>query len=311
MPPEVLALSWALLFVVGSGVVYRFFSWLRRRSRARHSPDVVRQRTEDAVVPKPAAPLAVSAPPAAAPVVDAPRPAPPPSASANVPRPAPARHYAAQASDTQPASSSVQEPISVGILRSGAIEADNAPSVCPALKPSIAATLPPKIPLKASIAATLPPEPVTPRLESPVVASTPSDPITAEADPTASEAIEDPVAREPLATDAPLTQRPATPRSVALRAWKLGEVAPRLDIRLKETRNRKVIVVPKALRKPPEKHVAKEMKVLAPRIEPEKAPVRRVGRKVVAETILASTQAQTRVVGVPQRGYRILATTEL
>ncbi len=91
--PEVLILAWALLFVVASGNVLRFYFWFGRRSRAKARVGRYAVRAEDAVAPKAApiqflrrrparpAPLAVDiAANRARPVV-----------TANVPKPAPAR----------------------------------------------------------------------------------------------------------------------------------------------------------------------------------------------------------------------------
>ncbi|MBN9247963.1 MAG: hypothetical protein J0I81_11050, partial [Hyphomicrobium sp.] len=308
LPPEVAALAWALLFVIASGLVFRFFSWLGRRSRAQSSSKAdAPTRAEETVAPKAAtAPLSVAA--------TAPALAPP---AANVPKPAPARDYVSPRSSAEAATPNVSRAVAAAYRQIA--EAAEAP-VRTALKPSIGATLaptpPPTVLQKPNIAATLPPQPIIPIAPNPepiAFGPAPSDPGPAPAVPmplTPSEFSEDP-APEPETAAAPLVARTAATKSVALRARRLGEVAPRLDIRLKESRSRKVITVPKASRKPAEKAVTKEMKVLVPRSVPGKTPVRRIVRRVDAETILASAQAQTRVVGVPQRRFRILSATEL
>ncbi len=335
MPPEVSLLASALLFVVGSGVVYRFCSWLLRRSAVRQPSAIVAPKTDYAPPAETPAPLAVSTPPFRTPVAGLQRPSPPPSAPANVPMPAPTLHHT----------------VTVAVEATAPVAATDAPALRPALKPSIAATLPPKqsaspAPLAVSTppfrtpvanvrrAASLPsappnvPMPAPARhYAAPVAAvptatvakddAPPADAVASEPvshDETAAEPILAPSASEDLAPEpivtAPPSFRTTAQRSFVLRAWKLGEVAPRLDIRLKESRRRKVITLPKVLRKPSEKLSARGLKVLAPRSEPDKTPVRRIGRKV-AEAILASAQAQTRVVGVVPRRYRILPTTEL
>jgi hypothetical protein len=96
----------------------------------------------------------------------------------------------------------------------------------------------------------------------------------------------------------PMPREPGT-----LRARRIGTEFPSLDIRLKDSRSRKTLPAPKTSRKPPKVAGTKEMKVLALRTMPQKTG-RRVGRK---ENVLASTKAQTRIVGVPQRAPRVLA----
>jgi hypothetical protein len=285
LPPEILVLAWALLFVVASGLVFRFFSWLGGRSRAGQSSDLVLNSAEDAVFTKAAAPLPVSPPPPAPPAVDVPRTASRPAVAVGV--------------ADKPAAVTVDPP---------------RPSLRAPLKPNIGATLLPMPPIaapvlqKPSIAATLPPAPVEPaaRVEQVV------EPVAEPAAPAVA------VAPEPApdlpAPAAPFIARTTLLNSKLLRAWKLGAIAPRLDLRLKESRNRKVVQVPKTSRKPPETVnttvSTKELKVLAQRSAPDRAPVRRI-RRERAENILASAQAQTRIVGVPPRRYRVLAANEL
>ncbi|MBS0270427.1 MAG: hypothetical protein JSS54_15835 [Proteobacteria bacterium] len=319
LPPEVTVLAWALLFVIASGLVLRFFSWLGRRSRTQRSSYAALERVEDAVAPKAAAtPLTVAAqaqaptPPAA----DAPHTAQP-LTTALVPKPAPARDYASPRSSAEPATTNVSRAVAAAYRQIAETAEAPKPSVRTPLKPSIGATLaptpPPMVLQKPSIPATLPPQLVTAPAEPIALSSTPSGQVALLDVPmplTPSQFSEDP-APEPKAPATHRVERKSTTKSMALRARRLGEVAPRLDIRLKESRSRKVITVPKVSRKPAEKAVAKEMKVLVPRSAPEKTPVRRIVRNVDAETILASTQAQTRVVGVPQRRFRILSATEL
>lgn len=307
MPPEVAVLAWALLFVIASGLVFRFFSWLGRRSRAQRSSNAALERAEETVAQKAAAtPLPVAA--------TAPAPALP---AANVPKPAAARDYASPQSSAEPTTTNVSRAVAAAYRQIAETAEPPKSSVRTTLKPSIGATLaptpPPTVLQKPSIAATLPPQPISPPPEPIALAPTKSDQVGLLDVPmplTPSEFSEYP-APEPEAISAPRVARTTATKSMALRARRLGEVAPRLDIRLKESRSRKVITVPKISRKPAEKAVTKEMKVLVPRSAPEKTPVRRIIRKVDAETILASAQAQTRVVGVPQRRFRILSATEL
>lgn len=310
MPPEVLALAWALLFVVASGLVLRFYFWFGRRSRARHASNVAPVRAEDAVAPKAAAPIPVSAPPPARPAplaVDVPRTASRPVVTANVPKPAPARVYASPLSSVEPAAANVERAVDVADKPAAIIAEPPKPSVRTPLKPSIGATLaptpPPTVLQKASIAATLPPAPI--EQISQVVA----EPVAEPAAPAVATA-PDP-SPDPPAPAVPIVTRTKLFDSKLLRAWKLGAIAPRLDIRLKESRNRKVVSGPKTSRKPPEAVIPKELKVLAQRTAPDRAPVRRIRRKAGAENILTSAQAQTRIVGVPPRGYRVLAANEL
>ncbi len=57
------------------------------------------------------------------------------------------------------------------------------------------------------------------------------------------------------------------------------------------------------------RRVIPKVKVLAQRTAPDRAPVQH--QEGGAENILTSAQAQTRIVGVPPRGYRVLAANEL
>jgi len=317
LPPEVAVLAWALLFVIASGLVLRFFSWLGRRSRTQRSSNAALKRVEEAVAPKAAAtPLPVAAPAPAPPAADAPHTAQP-LTTALVPKPAPARDYASPRSSAEPTTTNVSRAVAAAYRQIAETAKAPKPSVRTTLKPSIEATLAPTPPLtvlqEPSLAAALPLQPIAPPPEPIALASTKSDQVALGDVPmplTPSEFREDP-APEPQAPATARVARTTATKSMALRARRLGEIAPRLDIRLKESRSRKVITVPKVSRKPTEKAVTREMKVLVPRSAPEKTPVRRIVRNVDAETILASTQAQTRVVGVPQRRFRILSATEL
>jgi hypothetical protein len=296
LPPEILVLAWALLFVVASGLVFRFFSWLGRRSRARQSSDVVLNGAEDAVFTKAAAPVLVSPPPPAPPAVDGPRTASRSAVGVGV------------GVADKPAAVTVEPP---------------RPSLRAPLKPNIGATLPPMPPIaatvlqKPSIEATLPPAPVAQVVE-PVaepaaepVAEPAVEPVAEPAAPAVATALEP---APDLPAPAAFVGRTTLLNSWLLRAWKLGTIAPRLAIRLKESRNRKVVPVPKASRKPPETVnttvSTKKLKVLAQRSAPDGAPVRRI-RRERAQNIRASAQAQTRIVGVPPRRYRVLAANEL
>jgi hypothetical protein len=66
--------------------------------------------------------------------------------------------------------------------------------------------------------------------------------------------------------------------------------------------------MPKRLRAATELHGVRELKVLVPRPASAKIPPRRILRKAGGETVLASSKAQTRIVGAPHRGSRVLAT---
>lgn len=320
MPSEVAVLAWALLFVIASGLVFRFFSWLGRRSRAQRSSNAALKRVEGAVTPKAAAaPLPATAPEPAPtlPVSEVPHAEARPLPAANVPKPAPARDYASPRSSAESTTTNVSRAVAAAYRQIAETAEAPKPSVRTPLKPSIGATLaptpPPTVLQKPSIAATLSPQLVTAPAEPIAPAPPPFDQVDLLDVPmplTPSEFSEGPVP-EPEAPATHRVERKSTSKSMTLRARRLGEVAPRLDIRLKESRSRKVITVPRASRKPAEKAVTKEMKVLVPRSAPEKTPVRRIVRKVDAETFLASAQAQTRVVGVPQRRFRILSATEL
>ncbi|MBS0237560.1 MAG: hypothetical protein JSR89_03950 [Proteobacteria bacterium] len=319
LPPEVTVLAWALLFVIASGLVLRFFSWLGRRSRTQRSSYAALERVEDAVAPKAATtPLTVAAqaPAPTRPAADAPHTAQPVT-TALVPKPAPARDYASLRSSAESATTNVSRAVAAAYRQIAETAEAPKPLVRTPLKPSIGATLaptpPPMVLQKPSIPATLPSQLVTAPAEPIGLSSTPSDQVALLDVPmplTPSQFSKDP-APEPKAPATHRVERKSTTKSMALRARRLGKVAPRLDIRLKESRSRKVITVPKVSRKPAEKAVTKEMKVLVPRSAPEKTPVRRIIRKVDAENIFTSAQSQTRVVGVPQRRFRVLSATEL
>ena len=302
MPPEVLA--WALLFVAGTGAVYRFGSWLLRRSEARQSSAIAVPSAVYAPPPETPAPLAISSPPFRTPVARVRPAAALPSVPESVPPLEPARH----------------DPVPVAVDPAATVAAGVAPPLRPALKPSIAATLPPKpSAAPAALAVSSPPfrTPVAGVRQADAPPSAPANvpapaPAAHYAAPVETAAPPSPAPpSEPAVTEAPLARRKLVQPALTLRAWKLGEVAPRLDIRLKETRSRKVITIAKALRKPSEKQGPRGLKVLSPRSAPEKSPVRRIGRKLDAATLLASMPVQTRVVGVRTRRFRVLSVTEL
>ncbi len=330
MQPEVLA--WALLFVVGFGIVYRFFAWAGRRlSRTPPLAPIAQdtaipgEASEDAPAPsqasEPAEGRVVAAERSRAPPISEVTPqslyAPLVLSGEKIPKPAPASDYAtAEPANADPslgaavATATVVPgqaiaPPSMPVASSAVMAARiAAAAVRTALAPSVAATLPPF--RQPSVDATLPPQPIaspSPEPSPVVVSSAPQEtpPPDVVAAPTIAESSEDTV--EPSRTREDGSAR----KSIFLRAWRLGAEAPSLDIRLKDARDRKTVQMPKMVRGPSEPHGAKELKVLAPKAAPEKMPARRIGQKAGDDGVLTSAKAQTRIVGAPHRASRVLS----
>jgi hypothetical protein len=96
----------------------------------------------------------------------------------------------------------------------------------------------------------------------------------------------------------------------ALRARKVGDEAPRLDVRLKDSRSRKIRSIAKASRKAQASGGTKRIKGPSPRKGLAKAPARRIGPKLEVGRQITSAKAVTRIVGVRQRSLRILPNAE-
>ena len=325
MQPEVLA--WALLFVVAFSVVYRFLAWAGRRLRQRRTANVappnvpISETTIDAATaPISAPPTKVSEPKSAPPSET---PALPPTIAAAPPLPSsPAPPTSAPEAgplpdETKPMPVAEHAPVARSMpVGAGAVMAARiaAATVRTALPPSVAATLPPF--RQPSVAATLPPGPV-------------ASPVPAPSQEANATALEEP--RQPeIASSADEQEAPAAvtampesgesasmplrepeigdlQKSILLRAWRLRTEAPSLDLRLRGARDRKTVQTPKTVRGSSEPAGAKELRVLAPKVVPEKMPARRIGLKGGDASILASAKAQTRIVGAPPRVSRVLA----
>lgn len=310
VPPEVIA--WTLLFVVAFALVYRFFAWVgRRRNRAPSlaaQRDQVQRPVETVVAPETAiADRAAAEAVAAEAVVIAPV-VPAPTTPANKqpeaePPPPLSLPLAAAPEIIAPM------PMPSTAVMSARIAAEAART---AMAPSVAATLPPRP--KPSVAATLPPEPVAPPAAEPAPldaappvessethAAFPSGPVQDDVSIS-----EDEPEHNESTSPVPLQGVVEVSKSARFRARRIGLEAPSLDIRLRDSRERRCIPVPKTVRGPSEPVAAKGLKVLAPKGAPEKAPTRRIGRKPDGENLLATARAQTRIIGAAQRPSRIL-----
>ncbi len=314
VPPEVIA--WTLLFVVAFALVYRFFAWVGgRRNRAPSlaaQRDHVQRPVETVVAPETAiADRAAAEAVAVEPVVIAPT-IPAPTVQANE------QPEAAQTEPPPPLSlplATVPEiiapplPMPSTAVMSARIAAE---AVRTAMAPSVAATLPPRP--KPSVAATLPPEPVAPPAAEPAPldaappvesskthAAFPSGPVQDDVSIS-----EDEPEHNESTSPLPLQGVVEVSKSARFRARRIGLEAPSLDIRLRDSRERRCIPVPKTVRGPSEPVAAKGLKVLAPKGAPEKAPTRRIGRKPDGENLLATARSQTRIIGAAQRPSRIL-----
>ncbi|HML29054.1 MAG TPA: hypothetical protein PKE16_09470 [Hyphomicrobium sp.] len=321
MQPKVVA--WALLFVVTFAVVYRLFAWMGRRFRTNRTPEVAAVKPKiERVVPIGRA--------SAAPEADlrpTPAPSPPPARNkaeeppavfaAKVPMPAPARTYATDI----PVSEALATASEPAILPEAVVapEISSAPLIGlptrasvdearTALAPSVAATIPPRVPLKPSLAATLPPaapEPLAPMAEAraePSAQAIAPPPVTATEDVAAAEP------SEPIAPETPPepADEVSAPKFSRLRAHRIGAEAVSLDIRLRDSRERRIRHEPKTARQTAMIVAIKTLRVLVPKTPTEKGPARRIAPKNGDAVVLTSAKAQTKIVGVPQRPSRVL-----
>lgn len=97
--------------------------------------------------------------------------------------------------------------------------------------------------------------------------------------------------------------------NVKLRARKIGDLPPRLDVRIKRTQTRKVLATSASkVRKSAEASMSppKWLTFAVKRKGAEKAQGRRIRLRRAEETLLASTRAATKIFGVPHRRPRIL-----
>lgn len=324
MQPKVVA--WALLFVVAFAVVYRLFAWMGRRLRSNRAPDTVAAKPKiERVVPIARAPAAAetdlrSTPP--------PSPAPPPKqndaaeapavVAAKAPMPAPARTYAveipvseARVAATEPATLP-QTIVAPEISPAPPTDLPARASVeeaRTALAPSVAATIPPRVPLKPSLAATLPP--ASPEPLAPPPAEPHAEPAAPAATPPAIATSEDAAGAEPCDAIAWETlpeaaEEASAPKFTRLRAHRIGVEAVSLDIRLRDSRERRVRHVPKTAPQTAMIIAIKALRVLVPKTPAGKGPARRIAPKSGETVVLTSAKAQTKIVGAPQRPSRVL-----
>lgn len=309
MPPEVLA--WTLLFVIGFALVYRFFAWIGRLAR-RQPP---RRESDAPAATAPAAPLQSAAvdpivaelivPAAAEPTVTAPAEADSVREVATDP-PAPLL-------SASPAAPRFIAPPPMPLAASAVMSARIAgEAVRMALAPSIAATLPPRP--KPSVEATLPPRttatPPKERMREPEqVAAAPTDNIFA--DLARSSSIPDEVTPRKESAESAVSNEMPQPieatRSIRLLARRIGREAVKLDIRLRDSRERRVVPMPKTLRSPTLPATDKGLKVLMPKVAPERGPSRRIGIRPGDAVVLASTPVRCRIIGASPRPSRVLA----
>jgi len=332
--PEVLA--WALLFVVVTGILYRFFAWVGRRLGGKAETASAAAAPPEAQIPPPPpmtlAPKQLVPPPA--------RPSAPPSRMATG-----------------------------GFDASVAATKGTTPSAAPAAppkisRPSVAATLAPPEPLPTS-PAPAPTTQATPQPPRPALPSRPAtmSPIEAAAaaaaiamrggasrvlapdvnatvapgaakplesaalalpktlPPAPQFAVAQPDVRAPILPPAlngtkeviSSTAAPAAvggnKRSTKLRARKVGEGASRLDMRIKDAQARKARTSSKATRKSAVAGASrKRLKPSTGRKALEKPPARRIGLKAEVRNLLASAKAATKIVGAPQRSLRVRIT---
>lgn len=254
MKPEVLV--WALLFVLAVGLAYRFFDRaFRRMERAEDdSREAPEQLPETAIEWQ-------------TPIAETPKPSSVAAAPVTNTPPAPRRPVTVQPPSVPPSAQRAQ----------------------PAAPPTRANETPPVI---------------LPRLVAAAAAAIATRDRTVIAAPDVSATLSPAVAVADTAPSLPLTT--ATPevtvaipvtirwRGTRLRARRIGQEAPPLDQRIKDTRSRRVRRRSNARRK-----------LAAMRKAPHKAPPRRVGTGPKGGDAFASAKATTRIVGMPQRAPRV------
>jgi hypothetical protein len=102
-------------------------------------------------------------------------------------------------------------------------------------------------------------------------------------------------------------KKPSTNPRTRLRGRKVGEDTPRLNVRIKDARDRKPRPSAKATRKSVVASASpKRLKTATGSKALEKPPARRIGLKAEDRNLLASAKAATKIVGVPQRSPRVL-----
>ena len=334
MKPIVLA--WALLFVVGVGVLYRVGSWIgrRRRRSPRHStkaeesdetppdpkstetPTVVVARAPDTAVSptRPATPNVVAAP---ARVTSAPEVRQSVTAS------------------TAAAKPPIPTPASGGNVGPSTNHATTAPAKV--VRPSVSATLQPREPAKPVVgsgAATM-----SPRLGAAAAAALAARAQTSQIRPDVQATISPGAVTRATPTDQPpptipeppfnapqtdvratrlpasFTRRespsrtkvlsaPARHRSTPLRTRKVGAGAPTVGLRIKQARVRKLSGVSDVGRKPGSARATRKQLKTPSQTTIGMLLMRRIIRNAEDGNLFASTRAATRIVGVPRRGTR-------
>ena len=338
MKPIVLA--WALLFVVGVGVLYRVGSWIgrRRRRSPRHStkadesdetPPGPTSTEEPADVVVRRAPATVVAPTRAATpdIVAAPARV---ATAPNIRQPTATSTAAAKPPPLPPVTSKVAANV-----RPSTNHATTAPAKV--VRPSVSATLQPREPAKpvvgsgaatmsprlgAAAAAALAARAQTSQIR-PDVQATISPGAVTHATPTGQPppTIPEPPFNAPQtdvrATRLPagFTRResssrtkvlsaPAKHRSTPLRTRKVGAGAPTVGLRIKQARVRKLSGVSDVGRQPGSARATRKQLKTPSQTTIGMLLMRRIIRNAEDGDLFASTRAATRIVGVPRRGTR-------
>ena len=335
MKPVVLA--WALLFVVGVGVLYRVGSWIgrRRRRSPRHS---TKAEESDETPPGPTSteePADVVVRRAPATVVAPTRPATPDIVAAPA-RVATAPNIRQPAATSRPAAKPpIPAPASGGNVGPSTNHATTAPAKV--VRPSVSATLQPREPAKPVVgsgAATM-----SPRLGAAAAAALAARAQTSQIRPDVQATISPGAVTRATPTDQPpptipeppfnapqtdvratrlpasFTRRespsrtkvlsaPARHRSTPLRTRKVGAGAPTVGLRIKQARVRKLSGVSDVGRQPGSARATRKQLKTPSQTTIGMLLMRRIIRNAEDGNLFASTRAATRIVGVPRRGTR-------
>lgn len=274
--PEVLV--WALLFVVGCGLAYRFAAWTLKRDR-------YSDRIED-VIP-------VNPPEAeATPTAD--------SHTATISAPPVAIHVPERSASPPPRPITATPPPSPQSVETATPPITRVATVAPIIAASVRATLAP-----AKAEAPTPVEP-TQRAIAPDVRATlaPRDIAAAVEMPMKSTLLANVLSSIPDAIIAPGTQHiTIRRRGTRLRARRIGLEVPPLDQRIKETRAPRIRSASKKRSK---------RATLSDRVNPllvceglRIRPLRRIRLNPDQDNPLASTNAKTKIVGMPRPNPRV------
>jgi hypothetical protein len=167
--------------------------------------------------------------------------------------------------------------------------------------PNVAATV---VPLKPSVEATLPPASVASSL-APISANEAASPnaiIGPSAEPVRAAETEAPQETMTAITEPPFLPNEFPSKTVRLRARRIGADAARLDIRLRDSRERRTRRTPETARKTAQPVVVgRLLRVLGRKASPAKMPKRRIGQKDGGPLPLLSTRKTAMKVGGASR----------